>query len=112
MLDFPRWKIWSIWLVILAGIAFAVPSVFPKAQVATWPKFAPRAQINLGLDLAGGSQLLLEADERDAAKTRLQAKEEEVTTELRRGDSQYAGTTTVIKNIFASLQVFVKPGKA
>ena len=68
MLDFPRWKIWSIWLVILAGIAFAVPSVFPKAQVATWPKFAPRAQINLGLDLAGGSQLLLEADERDGER--------------------------------------------
>jgi len=90
MLDFPRWKIWSIWLVILAGIAFAVPSVFPKAQVATWPKFAPRAQINLGLDLAGGSQLLLEADERDAAKTRLQAKEEEVTTELRRGEPKIA----------------------
>jgi preprotein translocase subunit SecD len=90
MLDFPRWKVWSIWLVILAGIAFAVPSIFPKDEVATWPKFAPRTQNNLGLDLAGGSQLLLEADERDAAKTRLQAKEEEVSTELRRGEPRIA----------------------
>ena len=67
MLDFPRWKVWSIWLVILAGIAFAVPSMFPKSEVANWPKWVPRTQISLGLDLAGGSQLLLEADSRDAA---------------------------------------------
>ncbi len=90
MLDFPRWKVWSIWLVILVGIAFAVPSMFPKSEVANWPKYAPRAQINLGLDLAGGSQLLLEADARDAAKQRLQAMEETVTTELRRGEPKIA----------------------
>ena len=81
-----RWKNWSIWLVILLGVAFSIPSFFPKAEVATWPKFVPHTQINLGLDLAGGSQLLLEADVRDAAKQRLSAKEDEVTTELRRGD--------------------------
>src|SRR5688572_3402501 len=84
MLDYPRWKVWSIWLVILACIAFAVPSMFPEKQVAAWPKWLPSAQINLGLDLAGGSQLLLEADSRDAAKQRLQAMEDTVSTELRR----------------------------
>ena len=36
----------------------------------------PSATINLGLDLAGGSQLLLEADPADAAKQRLQAMED------------------------------------
>jgi preprotein translocase subunit SecD len=90
MLDFPRWKVWSIWLVVLAGIAFAVPSLFPKSQVENWPKWAPRTQINLGLDLAGGSQLLLEADSRDAAKQRLQAMEDTVTSELRRGEPRIA----------------------
>jgi preprotein translocase subunit SecD len=90
MLDFPRWKVWSIWLMILAGIVVAVPSMFPKAEVAKWPSFLPSKQIALGLDLAGGSQLLLEADVRDAAKQRLEAKEEEVTTELRRGEPRIA----------------------
>ncbi len=85
MLDFPRWKVWSTWLMILAGIAVAIPSMFPKSEVASWPAFLPSKQIALGLDLAGGSQLLLEADASDAAKQRLQAKEEEVATELRRG---------------------------
>ena len=84
MLDFPRWKVWSIWLLILAGIAVAVPSMFPKEQVATCPSFVPKKQIALGLDLAGGSQLLLEADERDAAKQRLEAMEETISTERRR----------------------------
>ena len=90
MLDFPRWKIWSIWLVIAFGIIFSVPSFFPKAEVAAWPAYVPRAQINLGLDLAGGSQLLLEADVRDAAKQRLQAMEDQVTNELRRSEPRIA----------------------
>ena len=90
MLDYGRWKIWSIWLVIAFGIVFSIPSFFPKAEVAAWPSYVPRTQINLGLDLAGGSQLLLEADVGDAAKQRLQAMEEQVSTELRRGEPRIA----------------------
>ena len=86
MLEFSKVKIWGISLIILIGIALAIPSLFPKDQVATWPGWAPKARISLGLDIAGGSQLLLEADTVDAAKQRLQAMEDQVTTELRRGD--------------------------
>ena len=86
MLDFPRWKVWSITLVILIGILLAVPSMLPPKVRAQYPSWLPNATISLGLDLAGGSQLLLEADTADAAKQRLAAKEEEVTQELRRND--------------------------
>ena len=85
MLDFPRWKVWSISLVILIGILFAIPSMLPADLKAKYPTWLPSATINLGLDLAGGSQLLLEADKVDAAKQRLQAMEDQVSTELRRG---------------------------
>jgi preprotein translocase subunit SecD len=97
MLDFPRWKVWSISLVILIGILFAIPSMLPSDLKARYPRWLPSATINLGLDLAGGSQLLLEADQVDAAKQRLQAMEDQVTTELRRdprveiGDISTAG---------------------
>ena len=84
MLDFPRWKTWSISLVILIGILFAIPSMLPADLKARYPTWLPSATINLGLDLAGGSQLLLEADQVDAAKQRLQAMEDQVATELRR----------------------------
>jgi preprotein translocase subunit SecD len=84
MLDFPRWKVWSISLVILIGIMFAIPSMLPADLKAKYPKWLPSATINLGLDLAGGSQLLLEADQADASKQRLQAMEDQIATELRR----------------------------
>jgi preprotein translocase subunit SecD len=86
MFDFPRWKVWLVSLTILVGILLAIPSLLPEKQVERWPAWLPSARINLGLDIAGGSQLLLEADIADAAKQRLQAMEETVTTELRRGD--------------------------
>ncbi|HVL77962.1 MAG TPA: protein translocase subunit SecD [Sphingomicrobium sp.] len=86
MLDFPRWKILSIWGLILAGILFAIPSMIPAEARERWPGFLPQSTINLGLDLAGGSHLLLEADIADAARQRLQTMEEQVTAELRRGD--------------------------
>ena len=86
MLDFPKWKIWAVMLPILIGILLAIPSMMPASQAARLPDWMPDARINLGLDLAGGSHLLLEADLLDAAKQRLQSKEEEVTTDLRRGE--------------------------
>ena len=97
MLDFPRWKTWLISLTILAGIFLAIPSLLPPSAKAKWPSWLPGQTISLGLDLAGGSQLLLEADANDASKQRLQAMEDSVTTELRRapridvGDISTAG---------------------
>ena len=87
MLDFPRWKVISISLLILFGILFSIPSFFPKDQVAHWSGGLPHSRINLGLDLAGGSHLLLEADANDAAKQRVASMEDNVSTELRRGDT-------------------------
>jgi preprotein translocase subunit SecD len=84
MLDFPRWKVWGICLLCLAGLLFAVPSLFPESQVAKWPLIIPSARINLGLDLAGGSQLLLEAETSDVAKQKLEQMEETIRLGLRR----------------------------
>ena len=84
MLDFPRWKVWSIWGIIIIGILFAIPSLLPSQARQYWPSFLPQSTIHLGLDLAGGSQLLLEADLSDFRKQRLQAMEDTVATELRR----------------------------
>jgi preprotein translocase YajC subunit len=39
----------------------SVPSFVPKSVRETWPSWIPQPAINLGLDLAGGSYLLLEA---------------------------------------------------
>jgi preprotein translocase subunit SecD len=84
MLDFPRWKVWAVSLLCLVGIALAIPSFVPESEVAKWPAFVPSARVNLGLDLAGGSQLLLEADTSDVARQRLETMEETIRLGLRR----------------------------
>ncbi|HYJ81242.1 MAG TPA: protein translocase subunit SecD, partial [Allosphingosinicella sp.] len=96
MLDFPRWKVWAVSLLCLIGIAMAIPSMVPETWVARWPAFLPSARINLGLDLAGGSHLLLEGDTSDVAKQRLDQMEDIMRSELRKakievGDMSTAG---------------------
>src|SRR3954471_20491680 len=98
MLEFPRWKIWLLSFVVALGVLFSIPSLIAGTPAAgSWPNWLPQYKISLGLDLAGGSHLLLEADARDAQKQRLQAMEDSVSTELRRdpkidiGDISTAG---------------------
>jgi preprotein translocase subunit SecD len=98
MLEFPRWKVWVVSLVVAAGVILSIPSLIARTPLAgAWPQWMPQYKINLGLDLAGGSHLLLEADASDAQKQRLATMEEEVNTELRRdpridvGDFSTAG---------------------
>ena len=62
MLDFPKWKVWSVWLTIAVCLLCAVPSFVPASVRANWPGWVPQPAVNLGLDLAGGRYILLEAD--------------------------------------------------
>jgi preprotein translocase subunit SecD len=85
MLDFPRWKVIWIWLVLLTGVALAIPSLMPEST-AKQLHLAGLPRINLGLDLQGGSHLLLEADTDELAKNNLQKMEDTIRTEMRRND--------------------------
>jgi preprotein translocase subunit SecD len=84
MLEFPRWKIWLVSLVVAFGVLLSIPSLIASTPFANrWPAWLPQYKINLGLDLAGGSHLLLEADAADMQKQRLQTMQDLVETELR-----------------------------
>ena len=85
MLGFPRWKVWLVLTTLVIGVVFAVPTFLPERIFNQLPS-ALQAKLNLGLDLSGGSHILLEANPDDIAKTRLENMEEQVRTELRRGD--------------------------
>ena len=98
MLEFPRWKVWLVTFVVALGVLFSIPSIIAGTPANNyWPKWLPHYRISLGLDLAGGSHLLMEADMQDTLKKRLQTKEDEVQSELRRdpgiaiGDFSTAG---------------------
>jgi preprotein translocase subunit SecD len=86
MLDFPPWKVWSIIGTIVLGLLFAMPNFLTERQAASLPSFLPSHQISLGLDLRGGSHLMLEASTDDVRKTKLESLEETVRSELRQAD--------------------------
>ncbi len=88
MLDFPRWKVWSIIATLAVLVALAIPSFLPERVTAGMGSRVPH--INFGLDLAGGSYLLLEADTADLANSRLETMRDQVTAEMRRGKPRIA----------------------
>jgi preprotein translocase subunit SecD len=92
MLYFTRWKALAIILTALVVCLFAVPNFFPEAKVKTWPLWAQR-HIVLGLDLQGGSYLLLEIDSNSVKKERLDQIREDVRRTLR--DAKILNTSVV-----------------
>jgi preprotein translocase subunit SecD len=70
MLFFTRWKAAAILVTALVVCLFAVPNFFSEKTIARWPDWAQR-HIVLGLDLQGGSSLLLEVDTSAVRKERL-----------------------------------------
>ena len=61
MLYFSRWKALATLLTALIVCLFAVPNFFSDATLKRWPAWAQR-HVVLGLDLQGGSHILLEVD--------------------------------------------------
>ena len=59
MLQFSRFQTIGILGVIVLGALFAVPNFLNEQTRASLPGFVPTSTINLGLDLQGGSYLLL-----------------------------------------------------
>lgn len=62
MLQVARWRVILVAVITVMGIAFAFPNFVPERLRDQMPDFLPKRAINLGLDLRGGSQLLLEID--------------------------------------------------
>lgn len=73
MLYFARWKIALIAVTLLAGILWAAPNFLNAQQRASLPDFMPHKQVNLGLDLQGGSHLLLEVEVEAVVSERLES---------------------------------------
>ena len=85
MLYFSRLKVFSIISVIFIGIYFFLPNL----TFFNNSKFFSEKRVNLGLDLQGGSYLLLEIDSNPLIEQRLQAKSLEVRRDLRKNNIQY-----------------------
>jgi preprotein translocase subunit SecD len=90
MLFFSRWKAAAVLITAIVVCVFAVPNFFPESAVHAWPKWAQR-RVVLGLDLQGGSYLLLEVDGSAVRKEKAQALLDDVRRVLRESRIGYTG---------------------
>ena len=98
MLYFTRWKALAIILTALVVCLFAVPNFFPEATVKSWPKWAQRHLV-LGLDLQGGSHILLEVDSNSVKKDKLDQVRDDTRKTLRDAKIPYTGLTVRNDNV-------------
>ena len=91
MLYFAPWKIVAVVLVCVAGLIFTAPNFLSRETAQSLPDWMPGNQINLGLDLQGGSHLLLEVDSATVVRERLESLTDSIRSELRSARIGYLG---------------------
>ena len=92
MLYFSRWKALATLLTALLICVFAAPNFLPEKTLRSLPKWAQR-HIVLGLDLQGGSHILLEVDINDVRKQKAETLRDDVRNSLRNARVGYTGLT-------------------
>jgi preprotein translocase subunit SecD len=106
MLYFSRAKAAAILLTALVVCSFMVPNFLPEQTVRSWPRWM-QSRLVLGLDLQGGSHILLEVDRNDVRKQRLDGLRDEVVRTLRDAKISWANVPAVRGN---SVEVRLKEG--
>ena len=91
MLHFPKWKIFLITATCLLFVWLAIPSFLHEEQRNKLPSWMPNKAVSLGLDLQGGSQLLLEVDFDTYMKDQLTNLVDEIRTRFREKKIGYKG---------------------
>ncbi|WP_265519024.1 protein translocase subunit SecDF [Nitratireductor luteus] len=91
MLHFPRWQTILIWLAVALGIAYAAPNIIPASYFSSLPSWAPSRPMTLGLDLQGGSHILLQIDRQELVEERLKSARDDVRRLLRDARIGYTG---------------------
>ena len=97
MLYFSRWKATAILLTAFVVCAFAIPNFFPEPMVKSWPVWAQRHLV-LGLDLQGGSHILLEVDTAAVRKDKVESLREDVRRVVRENRLGSPQTVTIRGN--------------
>ncbi|MBI1214841.1 MAG: protein translocase subunit SecD [Alphaproteobacteria bacterium] len=99
MLQMEKWKMVLVMLVCVLGIAYATPNMLSKNHLqwlqAHAPSWFPTETVNLGLDLQGGSHLLLQADIKSVIAERMDGLKDGARSELRKKGIGYIGLTAM-----------------
>ena len=105
MLHFQRWKLILVFGIVVAGILFALPNMFPAATMARMPAWLPHKQVNLGLDLQGGAHLLYQLDEKEMVDDWLNTVRGDVRETLRRTHIGYTDLSQDVATRSVSVKI-------
>jgi SecD/SecF fusion protein len=90
--------------VILAGLLFALPNVLPASVLERWPSFLPNQPVALGLDLRGGSHLVLEVDGTELKRERVRTLAEDARRTLREANVPWRSVQTAEQGLTVTLR--------
>jgi SecD/SecF fusion protein len=93
MLHFSRWKTILIWCAVAASMLIVLPNLFSAAQLTSLPGWIAGSKVKLGLDLQGGSDLMLKVERDDVIAQRLEDTVSDIRTRLRTVNVGYTGLT-------------------
>ena len=102
MLQVSPWTRIIILLILLAGIMIALPNALPQNLLNRFPSWLPSSSVSLGLDLQGGSYLLLEVELDQVQKDKLEATIGDIRAAFRKAHIGYTdllaqGDTVTVK---------------
>ena len=105
MLLFPRWKMLIVLLVCAYAALAALPNLLSEQTLKRFPSFLPNQAAPLGLDLRGGSHLLLQLDFDAYLREHMANLRDSLRVELRKARVGYTG----LKAEGASVTVTIRP---
>lgn len=103
MIQLSRWKVVVLALSLVFGVLFTLPNFLTASQRDALPGFLPRSTLNLGLDLQGGSYLLLEVDVEAMRQKRVTNLGEDVRVAMREAQIGVAGLTPETGGVVVAL---------
>ena len=111
MLTFQPWKTWTTIIICLLGVLLAMPNVLPQQTLDALPSWVPTHRISYGLDLQGGSHLLLEVDLKSVTKERLNGALDGLRTALLKEKIGYTQLTVEDDHMVVALRDAADAGK-
>ncbi|HEY4941199.1 MAG TPA: protein translocase subunit SecD [Rhizomicrobium sp.] len=105
MLQVSSWVRILVAVILLAGLAIALPNALPDWVRAKIPAWLPSQTVSLGLDLQGGSYLLLEVELDTVTKDKLESLTGDVRRALRKAHPQIGYTFPAVTGDAMAVQI-------
>jgi len=103
MVQYKKWQLYIVILFSLLGLIFSIPNFIKSNTLNALPSFFPKQQVVLGLDLQGGSYLLLEVDTDSVVADNLNNLVDEIRLILRKNKISY--TQLNLENQIITLKI-------